>query len=271
MKGKRRKKSGSEPASSARQAPHLEKEIRLNKFIAHAGLCSRRDADDLIEEGVVFVNGEKVTEHGVRVTADDRVEVKGQRLTLESFVYLLLNKSKDTISTTDDEKGRNTVMDTVEEATGHRIYPVGRLDRDTTGLLLLTNDGDLAHRMMHPSYRVKKVYEAVTSRPMTDEELQTLAAGIELEDGPAQPHLVRRSGVDPAVLEITVFEGRNHLVRRMIAYFGAEVTKLKRVRYAGLNLKGVSVGRWRYLSGKEVNNVRRSVKLDPLNFNKQTA
>ncbi|MEX2585980.1 MAG: rRNA pseudouridine synthase, partial [Balneolaceae bacterium] len=133
------------------------------------------------------------------------------------------------------------------------------------------NDGDLTHRMMHPSYRVKKVYEAVTSRPMTDEEQQTLAVGIELEDGPARPHLVRRSGVDPAVLEITVLEGRNHLVRRMIAHFGAEVTKLKRVRYAGLNLKGVSVGRWRYLSGKEVNNLRRSVKLDPLNFNKQTA
>lgn len=245
--------------------------IRLNKFIAHSGFCSRRDADLLIEQGEVVVNGKRITTHGAKVKADDRVEVSGQRITLEPFVYLLLNKAKDTISTTDDERDRNTVLDAVENETGFRIYPVGRLDRDTMGLILLTNDGDLAHRLMHPSYRVRKVYEVATSRPLSDQELSRLGAGIELEDGPARPHRLVRSHVDPSVLEITLFEGRNHLVRRMISHFGAEVVRLKRTRYAGLTDKDLRVGRWRYLRRKEINDLRKLVKLNPLEFRKEEA
>jgi 23S rRNA pseudouridine2605 synthase len=261
------RKTGKE--HKVRQETHLKDEIRINKFIAHAGFCSRRDADDYIEQGKVYVNDKRVTEHGVKVKKTDKVTVDGQQVSLEPFVYILLNKAKDTISTTDDEKDRNTVLDVVEDATGYRVYPVGRLDRDTMGLLLLTNDGDLAHRLMHPSYRVKKVYEVATKVPLTDAQLRELIHGIELEDGPAKPHLVQRSVLDPSVLEITLFEGRNHLIRRMIQYFGTEVVKLKRVRYGGLDDKELRVGRWRYLKQKEINDLRRLVKLQPLDFKKE--
>jgi 23S rRNA pseudouridine2605 synthase len=252
-----------------KQESHLRDEIRINKFIAHTGFCSRRDADELIEQGKVFVNNKRVTELGMKVKTSDKVVVDGQEIKLEPFVYILLNKSKDTISTTDDEKDRNTVLDAVESATGYRVYPVGRLDRDTMGLLLLTNDGDLAHRLMHPGYKVKKVYEVACKRPLSDPEISELIRGIELEDGPAKPHLVQQSVLDPSVLEITVVEGRNHLIRRMIAYFGTEVVKLKRVRYGILDDKDLRVGRWRYLKQKEINNLRKMVKLQPLDFNKE--
>ncbi len=261
------KKAGNQ--HRVKQESHLRDEIRINKFIAHAGFCSRRDADELIEQGKVFVNNKRVTEHGVKVKTSDKIVVDGQEISLEPFVYILLNKSKDTISTTDDEKDRNTVLDVVESATGYRVYPVGRLDRNTMGLLLLTNDGDLAHRLMHPSYKVKKVYEVACERPLTDPEISELIRGIELEDGPAKPHLVQQSVLDPSVLEITVFEGRNHLIRRMISYFGTEVVKLKRVRYGTLDDKDLRVGRWRYLKQKEINNLRKMVKLQPLDFNNE--
>lgn len=253
-----------------KQETHLSDEIRINKFIAHAGFCSRRDADEYIEQGKVFVNNQRIVEHGVKIKTDDKVVVDGQEIRLEPFVYLLLNKSKDTISTTDDERDRNTVMDAVESATGYRVYPVGRLDRDTMGLLLLTNDGDLAHRLMHPGFQVKKVYEAATARPLGDNEISEMISGILLEDGPAKPHLVRRSVLDPSVLEITVFEGRNHLIKRMIGYFDTEVIKLKRIRYGGLTDKDLKVGRWRYLKQKEINDLRRLVKLKPLDFKNES-
>ena len=264
------RKSSSSPnkENTVAQKKYLKDEIRLNKYIAHAGFCSRRDADQYISTGMVKVNGNVVTELGTKVKPSDHVEVNNQTLSLEAFTYILLNKSKDTITTTDDERGRNTVLDAIQDATGKRVYPVGRLDRDTMGLLLLTNDGDLAHRLMHPSYRVKKTYEATSNRPLTDEELQELAAGIELEDGPAQPVQLQRSYRNPNTVVISVFEGRNHLIRRMIAYFGAEVTKLKRVYYAGLTDKDIKVGRWRYLRQNEINNLRKLVKLDTLEFKK---
>ncbi len=276
-----RKKSTSKPrkAKKARKGPdssnradqekYLRDEIRLNKFIAHAGFCSRRDADEYIEAGKVKINGKVVTELGTKVTTDDKVIVDGQKVSLEPFVYILLNKGKDTISTTDDEKDRNTVLDAIEDATGYRVYPVGRLDRNTMGLLLLTNDGDLAHRLMHPSYKVKKTYEVETDRILTDDELTEMKNGIELEDGPIQPTKIQRSGYKPNIVIITVFEGRNHLIRRMIQYFGAEVKRLKRVRYAGLNDKDMRVGRWRYLKQKEINDLRKLVKLDTLDFNRE--
>lgn len=268
---KKARKSSSSPgeANTISQKKYLREEIRLNKYIAHAGFCSRRDADDYIAAGKVEVNGKVTTELGTKVKQGDTVKVEGQTLSLEPFTYILLNKGRDTISTTDDEKDRNTVLDAVEDATGNRVYPVGRLDRNTMGLLILTNDGDLAHRLMHPSYKVKKTYEVTSSRPLVDSELNELLRGIELEDGPAQAANIQRFVNDPHTITISVFEGRNHLIRRMIAYFGAEVTKLKRVRYAGLTDKDLRVGRWRFLRQKEINDLRRLVKLDTLEFNKE--
>ena len=254
------------------KAPHeveqnygRDEEIRINKYIAHCGFCSRRDADDYIAAGKVKVNGEVVTEMGIKVQPSDRVEVDGQQISLEKFVYILLNKPKDTITTTDDPRDRDTVMDKIEDATGKRVYPVGRLDRHTMGLLILTNDGDLAHRLMHPSYQVRKTYEVESERTLTEGELSQLKKGIELEDGPAKAHQISKTR-DGFI--ISIFEGRNRLVRRMVEHFGTEVTKLKRFEYAGLTLKDVKMGRWRYLTQGEINGLRKMVKLDPLDFNK---
>lgn len=267
---KKASRSSSSPDKSGKvaQKSYLKDKIRLNKYIAHAGLCSRREADEYIEQGRVKVNGKVVTELGTKVNKNDKVEVEKQKLSLEPFVYLLLNKGKDTISTTDDEKDRNTVMDAIEDATGYRVYPVGRLDRNTMGLLVLTNDGDLAHRLMHPSYKVKKTYEVTANRPLTDEEVEKLRKGVVLEDGPVNPQKVKREPGNPAVVTITVFEGRNHLIRRMINHIGADVFRLKRTRYGGLSDNNIRVGRWRYLKQKEINDLRKLVKLDTLDFNK---
>lgn len=266
-KDTRKKKSGTSP-NRVDQNYSQDEEIRINKFIAHAGLCSRREADQYIADGLVKVNGKKITEMGTKVRRQDMIEVNGQKIQLEPFVYLLLNKPKNTITTTDDEKGRNTVLDEVENATGARVYPVGRLDRNTTGLLILTNDGDLAHRLMHPSYSVRKTYEVESERILSDEELSMFKTGIPLEDGDAKGHNVKRFMDAPHIFQVSVFEGRNRLIRRMVEHFGTEVTKLKRIEYAGLNLKGVKVGRWRYLRQKEVNNIRELVKLETLDFKK---
>ncbi|MBO6795338.1 MAG: rRNA pseudouridine synthase [Balneolaceae bacterium] len=272
---KSKRKEGSEPFKKKDRAKNtvsqdysVSEKIRINKFIAHAGLCSRREADRLIEEGKVTVNGKVISELGMKVSQKDEIVVDGQTLSLEPFVYLLLNKSKNTITTTDDEKGRNTVMDEVETATGYRVYPVGRLDRNTTGLLILTNDGDLAHRLMHPSYKVKKTYEVTTDRTLTDNELSAFMKGVELEDGVAKGHNVKRFADVKNTFLISVFEGRNRLIRRMVEFHEAEVTKLKRTEYAGLNLKEVGNGRWRYLKQDEINNLRKLVKLDALDFKK---
>ena len=241
--------------------------MRINKFIAHAGLCSRRDADELIDAGKVKVNGVVVKELGTKIRKTDKVIVDGQTLTLEPFVYILLNKNSGTITTTDDERGRQTVMDTIEDATGNRVYPVGRLDRKTMGLLVLTNDGDLAHRLMHPSYQVKKTYLVQANRILTEEELIRLREGVELEDGFAKPESVMRDSFRADSIIINVFEGRNHLIRRMVDFIGADVIKLKRIQYAGLQEKDLKVGRWRYLRKDEINNLRKLVKLDTLDFN----
>jgi 23S rRNA pseudouridine2605 synthase len=234
---------------------------RLNKYIANSGICSRREADAIIAEGKVKVNGKVVTEMGIKVTTKDRVTVDGSEINPEDFIYILLNKPKNYITTTDDEKDRATVMDLIKDATGLRVYPVGRLDRNTTGLLVLTNDGDLANRLMHPKYKVKKTYEVETAKPMHDDELNELLRGITLEDGEAKAHDVERSYADPNVIQISIFEGRNRQVRRMIEHFRHEVVKLHRTYYAGLNVKGVRQGRWRFLKSKEVKDLRILVKL----------
>ena len=265
MAKKNRRNNNREPQHEVEQNYNKDEKIRLNKYIAHCGFCSRRDADDYIAAGKVKVNDEVVTQMGVKVQRSDKVEVEGQTLSLENFVYILLNKPKDTITTTDDPRGRDTVMDKIEDATGKRVYPVGRLDRHTMGLLILTNDGDLANRLMHPSYQVRKTYEVETERGLKDDELQKLNQGIELEDGKAQAHNIART---PDGFVMSIFEGRNRLVRRMVEYFGTEVTKLKRIDYAGLTLDDVRMGRWRYLKEGEINALRKLVKLDTLDFNK---
>ncbi len=267
--GKKFKSKSNKKANEVDQDYSQSEEIRLNKFIAHAGLCSRREADKLIVDGKVQVNGKTITEMGFKVRRKDTVVVEGQKISLEPFVYILLNKPRNTITTTDDEKGRNTVMDEVEDATGYRVYPVGRLDRNTTGLLLLTNDGDLAHRLMHPSYKVRKTYEVETDRELQEKELAEFAGGIKLEDGIVKGYNIKVFGDVKNTFIISVFEGRNRLIRRMVEYHGTEVTKLKRVEYAGLNLKNVAMGRWRYLKQKEINDLRQLVKLDTLDFRKQ--
>src|SRR5699024_3177724 len=255
------------------EAPHAieqdygeEELIRLNKYIAHCGYCSRRKADNYIAAGKVQVNNEVVTQMGVKVQRTDQVTVEGEHISLEKFVYILLNKPKDTITTTDDPRNRDTVMDKIEDATGKRVYPVGRLDRHSMGLLLLTNDGDLANRLMHPSYEVRKVYEVETRRKLSDNELKQIAKGIELEDGFAKGKDVTRINNENTFV-LSVYEGRNRLVRRIVEYFGTEAVRLKRVDYAGLTLDSVNMGRWRYLRKNEINALRKLVKLNPLDFN----
>ncbi|MEO1020927.1 MAG: pseudouridine synthase [Bacteroidota bacterium] len=258
------------PSSSKSDSnPSSNQPLRINKFIAHAGLCSRREADQMIEQGLVKVNGKVVTEHGIKVSAKDQVVVNGQSLSLEPFVYILLHKPKNTITTTSDDRGRNTVLDQIENATGYRVYPVGRLDRNTTGLLILTNDGDLANRLMHPSYKVRKTYEVETERILSDEELVAYRTGVRLEDGLAKGNRIKRFEDVPYRFKISVFEGRNRLIRRMVEFHGTQVLKLKRVEYAGLTLKNVRHGRWRYLKQHEINNLRKLVKLESLDFNKE--
>ncbi|WP_421775462.1 pseudouridine synthase [Gracilimonas sp.] len=268
--GKRRpkNKADSKKAATADQNYSKDEEIRLNKFIAHAGFCSRRDADEYISAGKVQVNGQVTTELGTKVRRKDSVVVDGQNLSLEPFVYLLLHKSKDVITTTDDDRDRTTVMDQIEDATGYRVYPVGRLDRNTTGLLVLTNDGDLAHRLMHPSYEVRKTYQVSTENPLSEGQLEQYLEGVELEDGVAKGYNITQFVDDPYTFEMSVFEGRNRLIRRMVEFHGTEVTKLKRIEYAGLTLKDVPMGRWRYLRQNEINNLRKLVKLETLDFNK---
>jgi 23S rRNA pseudouridine2605 synthase len=261
---RKKRNNKQEPKHQVSQNYDKDELIRLNKYIAHCGFCSRRDADDYIAAGKVQVNDEVVTQMGVKVKRTDKVVVEGQMLNLENFVYILLNKPKDTITTTDDPRGRDTVMDKINDATGKRVYPVGRLDRHTMGLLILTNDGDLANRLMHPSYQVRKTYEVESEPKLKDDELQKLQQGIELDDGSAEAHKLTRT---PNGFVMSIFEGRNRLVRRMVEYFGAEVTKLKRVEYAGLTLKEVKMGRWRYLRKGEINALRKMVKLDTLDFN----
>lgn len=263
------KKYRNKPLADAGQNIDKDEEVRINKYIAHSGFCSRREADKYIAAGKVKVNGETVTELGTTIRKNDKVEIAGQSLSLEPYTYILLNKPRNTITTTSDERGRNTVMDEIEDATGLRVYPVGRLDRNTTGLLILTNDGDLTHRLTHPKYKVRKTYEVTSERELNDDELRQLMKGVELEDGLAKGHNVQKYVDEPKTILISVFEGRNHLIRRMIQFFGTEVAKLKRVEYAGLNLKDVRVGRWRYLKQGEINNLRKHVKLGTLDFNKQ--
>lgn len=230
--------------------------VRLNKYISNAGICSRRDADGLIEKGEITVNGKVVTELGSRVKPNDVVKYKNKVLRKENHLYVLLNKPKDFITTMEDPDNRRTVMDLVKNAGNERIYPVGRLDRNTTGLLLLTNDGELAEYLTHPSNRVKKIYQADLNIPISEEHFDAIRNGIELEDGPIKPDDIQILSKDRKILGIEIHEGRNRIVRRVFEHFNYEVERLDRVMYAGLTKKDLTRGKYRILSPKEIINLK---------------
>ena len=233
--------------------------IRLNKFMANAGVCSRREADELITKGLVKVNGEVVTELGVKITPKDIVEYDEKVVATEKKCYILLNKPKDCVTTSDDPNGRKTVMDLVKGACQERIYPVGRLDRNTTGVLLLTNDGELASKLTHPKYIKKKIYQVWTDKPISEEDMQRIADGIELDDGPIHADAVSYvSPTDRKQAGIEIHSGRNRVVRRIFETLGYHVVKLDRVYFAGLTKKNLPRGRWRYLTQEEVNFLRQN-------------
>ena len=232
-------------------------EVRLNKYMANAGICSRREADEYIAAGKVTVNGQVVTELGTKITRDDVVEFDEKVVTPERKCYVLLNKPKDCVTTSDDPNGRTTVLDLVKNACQERIYPVGRLDRNTTGVLLLTNDGDLASKLTHPKYVKKKIYHVWTDRDIAEEDMQRIADGIELEDGEIHADAISYvSDTDRNQAGIEIHSGRNRIVRRIFESLGYRVTKLDRVYFAGLTKKNLPRGRWRYLTQEEVNFLR---------------
>ncbi|KOY84754.1 hypothetical protein AD998_00045 [bacterium 336/3] len=225
-------------------------DIRLNKFIANAGVCSRREADDLITQGFVKVNGNTITEMGYQVKPSDKVSYKGKLLQREKLVYILLNKPKNCITTTDDPEERHTVMEIVKDACEERVYPVGRLDRNTTGLLLLTNDGDLAKKLAHPSSNMKKIYQVGLDKPISETDYLKIQEGLELEDGVIKPDALAL--LTPDTLGIELHSGRNRIVRRIFESLGYSVEKLDRTVYAGLTKKDLPRGKWRFLNQKEV-------------------
>ena len=231
--------------------------IRLNKYLANAGICSRREADGHIEAGSVKVNGEVVTELGTRILRSDEVMFKDKPIELESKVYVLLNKPRGFVTTTDDPQNRKTVMDLVKNACDERIYPVGRLDRATTGVLLLTNDGDLASKLTHPRYEKRKIYQVWVDKPVSAEHMQAIADGFELEDGMIYVDAVSYvTEEDLTQIGIEIHSGRNRIVRRIFEHFNYRVLRLDRVYFAGLTKKNLPRGRWRYLTEKEVNMLR---------------
>ena len=231
--------------------------IRLNKFLANAGVCSRREADEFITAGVVSVNGEVVTELGTKIKRGDEVKFHDQTVSIERKIYVLLNKPKDTVTTSDDPQARRTVMDLVKDACDERIYPVGRLDRNTTGVLLLTNDGDLASKLTHPKYLKKKIYHVHLDKNLTKADMEQIAAGIQLDDGEIQADAISYTDdFKKDEVGIEIHSGKNRIVRRIFESLGYKVVKLDRVFFAGLTKKGLRRGEWRYLTEQEVNFLR---------------
>ena len=250
-----------EPVRYASPLVEAGEPIRLNKFLSNSGLCSRRMADQYIAAGRVKVNGAVISELGSQVLPTDQVMVDDKPVSLEAKVYVLLNKPKNCVTTLTDPEGRRTVMDLVHNACTERIYPIGRLDRNTTGILLLTNDGDLAVRLMHPAFRKKKIYEVALDKEVTVEHMQMIAHGFELEDGEIHADAISYiTGQTHDKVGIEIHSGRNRIVRRIFEHLGYRVVHLDRVYYAGLTKKDLPRGRWRYLTPEEVRYLRMGVK-----------
>ena len=249
----RKKKPEFFKKANGKQAfPPINEQTRLNKYIASAGICSRREADKLIEDGLIKVNDQIVTELGSKISPGDKVEYKGKTLKGEKMVYVLLNKPKDFITTMDDPQGRKTVMELVKNACKERIYPVGRLDRNTTGLLLLTNDGELAKKLTHPKHNIRKVYEVNLDRSLSLEDMQKIVDGIELEDGKIEVDAIAYTGENKKEIGIQLHSGRNRIVRRIFEKLNYDVVKLDRVSFADLTKKELPRGHWRFLTPKEI-------------------
>ena len=230
----------------------LGSDIRLNRYIANSGVCSRRDADVLIASGQITVNSKVIEEMGYQVQPGDVVRYGKKILSREKMVYVLINKPKDFITTTEDPEDRRTVMELVKNACEERIYPVGRLDRNTTGLLLLTNDGELAEKLTHPSHEIEKMYQVEIDKPLLQDHLQQILDGLTLEDGIIKADEVGIVTPDAMVVGIKIHSGRNRIVRRIFEHLGYDVLKLDRTVFAGLNKKDLPRGMWRYLTEKEV-------------------
>ena len=227
--------------------------ISLSRYIAYSGVCSRRKAKELVKSGVVKINGHKIELPGTQVFPADTVLVNNKKIKQEPKVYLLLNKPKDYITTVQDQRARKTVMHLIRGASKYRLYPVGRLDRNTTGILFFTNDGPLTQTLAHPRYEVRKTYHVVLDRPVAGADLHALRTGIKLKDGNIKVDAARHiPGKRKAFVSVMLHSGRNRIVRRMFQYLGYEVVKLDRVQFAGLTKKGLQVGRWRFLTQKEV-------------------
>lgn len=232
--------------------------IRLNKFIANTGLCSRREADNYIQSGDVKVNGKKITELGTKVSFNDEVKYKGKKLVPEKKVYILLNKPKDVITTTDDPQGRKTVLSLIKKGPEERIYPVGRLDRMSTGVLLLTNDGPLTKKLTHPKYQKKKIYQVSLEGDLTQKDLVQLSEGITLDDGFIKPDAISYIlPEDKREIGVEIHSGKNRVIRRMFEHLGYKVIRLDRVYFAGLTKKGLPRGRWRHLTNKELSIIKK--------------
>lgn len=240
-----------EPRPVAEQMP-------LNKYISHAGVCARREAAELVKKGLVKVNGTVVTEPGHKIKPGDEVRVNGKKVfPVRNLVYILLNKPKDYITTTEDPKGRKTVLELIRRATDERIYPVGRLDRNTSGVLLLTNDGELAQQLTHPKHEIKKVYAVTLDRDLEKNDFEQILKGVILEDGPASVDVLAYADTkDKKQIGVEIHSGRNRIVRRIFEHFKYEVKNLDRVMFAGLTKKNVERGKWRFLTEKEVRDLK---------------
>lgn len=252
-----------EVKSQQQEAPTIKSQISseempLNKFIAHAGICSRRDAADMVKLGKVKVNAQVITEPGHKVSGKDDVRVNGKKVFLQkNLVYILLNKPKDFITTTEDPQGRKTVLDLIKRATNERVYPVGRLDRNTSGVLLLTNDGELSQKLTHPSNEIRKVYAVTLDKPLDKKDFEQILKGVVLEDGPASVDKLAFADIkDRTQLGVELHSGRNRIVRRIFEHLGYDVKQLDRVMFAGLTKKNIERGKWRYLNEKEVRELK---------------
>ena len=252
----KRKRLRVDPAKIIQQTQRSDEGlIRLNKFLAHSGVCSRRDADKLISSGQVKVNDQVISELGYKVQASDKIEYANKVLRRERLVYVLLNKPKGFITSLDDPFERKTVMSLIENSVQERIYPVGRLDRNTTGLLLFTNDGEMAKKLTHPSHNIKKIYHVVLDKALTKNHFLEITEGIELEDGPIKPDAIAyvENAENRKEIGIEIHSGRNRIVRRIFEHFEYKIIKLDRVKLGGLTKKDLARGQWRYLLPAEIN------------------
>jgi 23S rRNA pseudouridine2605 synthase len=238
--------------------PQTSDLMPLNKFIAHAGISGRREAAEIVKKGLVKVNNELVTEPGHKVSSKDEVRVNGKKIFLaKNLVYILLNKPKDYITTTDDPENRKTVLDIIRRATSERVYPVGRLDRNTSGVLLITNDGELAQKLTHPRNEIKKVYAVTLNKPLDKKDFDQVLKGVTLEDGPASVDVLAYADMkDKTQIGVEIHSGRNRIVRRIFEHLGYDVKNLDRVIFAGLTKKNIERGKWRFLTEREVRDLK---------------